>query len=132
MTQSVTLGHFSTKVAAFCKIAGVIMYSVNDMITTSFQKQGRRLTAYLSGELDDATSRSVKTRLDDVVAVGGYDVLELDLSGLSFMDSTGVGVILGRYKKLQQHGKILEISGAPVSVKKVLTACGMDAIIKIS
>lgn len=98
----------------------------------NFQVSGRRTIARLSGELDEWTAPALKTALDESATSAGCAVLVLDLSELTFLDSTGVGIILGRYKRLKQLGKSLEITGASASVKKVLVTCGIDGIVKIS
>ena len=58
------------------------------------------LVLCLSGELDECTAARIRTRLDDIITCHlTAKRVVFDLSGLRFMDSTGVGVILGRYKK---------------------------------
>ena len=51
-----------------------------------------------------------------------------DLSGLSFMDSTGIGLLIGRYKKLKQFNISAYISGASVSTEKVIELAGLYKI----
>ena len=51
-----------------------------------------------------------------------------DLSGLKFMDSTGIGMLIGRYKKLKQFDISVYITGANVAIEKILQLCGLYTI----
>ena len=64
-------------------------------ITT--KRTGSQLTASLSGELDHHSAAQVREILDGALTLD-IRALSLDLSGITFMDSSGIGVILGRYR----------------------------------
>ena len=51
-----------------------------------------------------------------------------DLSNMSFMDSTGVGLLIGRYKKLKQFNIPLYITGASINTEKVIELAGLYKI----
>ena len=51
-----------------------------------------------------------------------------DLSGMTFMDSTGIGLLIGRYKKLKQFNVPIYISGASVATEKVIELAGLYKI----
>ena len=55
----------------------------------------------LCGELDECSSNAVRMKIDDVLESRDYLSVTFDFENLSFMDSTGIGVIIGRYKKLK-------------------------------
>ena len=61
-------------------------------------------TLYLSilGELDEHTAHYARTAMDGQLEKDNFKQVIIDLSGLDFMDSTGIGVLIGRYKKLQK------------------------------
>ena len=60
------------------------------------------VTANLRGELDHFSADSVRTMLDELTQDKAVKYLILDMSGMTFMDSSGVGVIIGRYKRMRE------------------------------
>lgn len=62
----------------------------------------------LNGEIDHHRAASIKRDLDHIIEVSRPRRLVLDFSGVSMMDSSGIGLMLGRYKKLRdQNGKLI-------------------------
>ncbi len=94
-----------------------------------FKKIRGDLTVYISGELDECTAKSAKSILDRLLQdhYNSQNVV-FDLSGVSFMDSTGVGLLIGRYKKLKQLNVPTYISGASVATEKVIELAGLYTI----
>ena len=64
-------------------------------------RDGERLLVGLDGELDHFCAQSVRRELDGMLRDPTVRQLILDFSGLTFMDSSGIGVILGRYRVLR-------------------------------
>ena len=63
----------------------------------------KTLYILLSGELDEYTAQNVRKNLDLLLDTQkGFVQIVMDLSELTFMDSTGVGVLIGRYKKMRE------------------------------
>ena len=94
-----------------------------------FNKGAQSLNIYIYGELDECSAVSAKNVLDKII----YDNLNsskviFNLSGLSFMDSTGIGLLIGRYKKLKQFDIPSYISGASVNTEKVIELAGLYKI----
>lgn len=92
--------------------------------------QSDYITACLYGELDHHSAEMVKAQLDDVIAKYRNVNLVLDLKNLSFMDSSGLGVLLGRYKKLKAVGSSMYIKNANRQIEKVFDVSGIYKIIK--
>lgn len=94
-----------------------------------YKNISKTLTLFIYGELDECSASCAKNILDKVI----YDNVDakrvvFDLSGLSFMDSTGIGLLIGRYKKLKQFGVPLYISGASPQTEKVIELAGLYKI----
>ena len=94
-----------------------------------YKKSSDVFTVYIDGELDEYSASGAKDILDRLI----YDYANsskfiVDLSDVSFMDSTGVGLLIGRYKKLKQYNISSYISGASVAAEKVLTLAGIYGI----
>ena len=60
------------------------------------------------------------------------DVLAIDLSGISFMDSSGIGLIMGRQKLLKECGGRLEVRKPQPYIRRVLRLSGIERIVRIT
>ena len=92
---------------------------------------GRCLTLRLLGELDHAAAQEVMPGIEDAVEEYLPRRCVLDLSGLSFMDSSGIGIIIGRYKKITCFGGRVFAVNADARIKKTLMLCGLHKVIEI-
>lgn len=92
---------------------------------------GSVTTAYISGEIDHHSAASIRKEIDSSVELNMPDLLVLDFSGVSFMDSSGIGLIMGRFRLLQKTGAALNICGASPSVYKMMKLGGIDRLAKI-
>lgn len=94
-----------------------------------YKKNNDVLTFYIYGELDEYSSSKAKEMLDKVILDNALvKNCVFNLSGLSFMDSTGIGLLIGRYKKLRNLGVVSYISGANFSAEKILELSGLYSI----
>ena len=92
---------------------------------------GEVVTAYLSGELDHHTAKNMRECIDSAVELNSPTLLVLDFSGVSFMDSSGIGLVMGRYRNLQNKGIALHISGASPTIYKVMKLAGIEKLAKL-
>jgi stage II sporulation protein AA (anti-sigma F factor antagonist) len=92
--------------------------------------QGDILIVHISGELDHHTSELVRNRVDQEINENHCQHLILNLSGLSFMDSSGLGVILGRYKRITQNGGKMVISNVSPQILRLFEMAGLLKIVK--
>lgn len=94
-------------------------------------EHGRWAAVSVVGELDVATAPRLRQEAVGVVS-NGIDRLALDLSGCSFLDSTGLGVIVGLLKRLRNHEDgALVIVGAPGQVQKVFDITRVASIVPL-
>lgn len=82
----------------------------------------------LSGELDESHAVYVRDNLDGLFRQKKMQEVVIDMSALSFMDSTGIGVLIGRYKLLRARGVRLLIASPSKPVDKVLALTGIYKI----
>lgn len=87
-----------------------------------------RLTAALIGELDHHTAGEVREKIDAAILEGRCQQLVLDLSGLTFMDSSGIGLIMGRYRLIRSLGSTMRLCGATKRMETVLRLAGMEKL----
>jgi stage II sporulation protein AA (anti-sigma F factor antagonist) len=91
------------------------------------------LSIRLAGELDHAAAPELREKLDKLIRAGGYEKIVFDFSELIFMDSTGVGLLLGRLKTAKSQMKPIAILSPTPAVDKVLKVSGIYSVIpKIS
>ena len=76
------------------------------------------------GELDIRSSPDLRAWLSRVLEQGASQ-LAVDLSGVSFMDSSGLGVLVGAHKRLARGGSRLQVIGASPAVVRLLTVTGL-------
>lgn len=87
----------------------------------------------LIGELDEYTAGYARDYLDNCFNENRYSSVILELSRLEFMDSTGIGVLIGRYKKLRNKNKSIYISNPSSTIEKIFNMSGIYSIMpKIS
>ena len=83
------------------------------------------------GELDDHSAEEARAYMDGILALNRtVRTLSLDLSGVSFMDSSGLGVILGRYRVMAARGGRLCVCGVSRHVDRILRMSGIYALVE--
>ena len=87
------------------------------------------LVAHLSGELDHHSAPQAREALSRAMHKEPAAALMLDMAGVTFMDSSGIGVILGRLKELQRTGGSLTILNPSAQMKKILKMAGLGDLI---
>ena len=88
-----------------------------------------RLTAIIKGEIDHHTAAEIR-----IMTAGELDrtmpaALVFDMSGVTFMDSSGVGLILGRMREMQSWGGKVMISEPSPRAEKILKLSGLGGLI---
>jgi anti-sigma B factor antagonist len=91
-------------------------------ITTS--QEGDRLTATVAGEIDAASADAFEQRLMPALAESSSVVL--DLSGVSFMDSSGLRALMTLHAAITARGGGIELSGTSTAVDRLLSVTGLD------
>jgi len=77
------------------------------------------------GELDIGVTDVFRKALEENLAKNSVNHLVFNLSQVSFIDSSGLGVILGRYKRLQQQGGRVSLVGVQPQVRRILVLSGL-------
>lgn len=83
------------------------------------------LYVVLSGELDEYSASHTKITLDDIFSGGEFGQIIIDLSELDFMDSTGIGVLIGRYKKMKNRNIPIYICNPSRQAEKIFKMTGL-------
>ena len=97
----------------------------------SVKCEARHICIRLSGELDHHSAKGLLRRLDQEIEKALPTQLTLDLSGVTFMDSSGIAVILKTDRLLRQTGGALALCGVPRQVRRVLDVAGLTNIVPV-
>jgi anti-sigma B factor antagonist len=89
-----------------------------------------RTVVQVVGEIDVYTAPQLREMLDAEIDAGRYDLV-VDLSGVSFMDSTGLGVLVGRLKQIRLNDGSMRLVCAHDRVLKVFVITGLDKVFAI-
>lgn len=89
------------------------------------------ITAKITGEIDHHSARWLRMDIDTAINDHKPMVLKLDFSGVTFMDSSGVGLVMGRYKAMKPLGGKVELINMPPYIEKVMLLAGMDKLVAI-
>ena len=100
------------------------------MQLTSFL-QDKQLTISLCGEIDHHEARSVLRTIADKIDQFLPMVCVLDFKAVSFMDSSGIAVVIHTYRRMNERQGVLRLRRVPPQPKKVLEAAGMDRLVSI-
>lgn len=93
------------------------------------KKNGERLTVYLSGEIDHCSADRLRGEIEALLCDARIRRLTLDFSHVSFMDSSGVGMIIGRYKTMHERGGTVTACGLGPATEKLFHMAGLHRII---
>ena len=89
------------------------------------------MTVILEGEIDHHSAVSVRSQIDAKIYELRPRHLVLDLSRINFMDSSGLGLVMGRYALMQKTGGELALRSPNARIKKIFELAGLERIIKI-
>jgi stage II sporulation protein AA (anti-sigma F factor antagonist) len=90
------------------------------MAKVSFLPADSALAVYLSGEIDHHAAQLLRCEIDAQIDTHMPDLLTVDLGGVTFMDSSGVGLILGRSRRMNACGGRLTVQNPPTQICRML------------
>ncbi|MBD1372967.1 anti-sigma F factor antagonist [Hazenella sp. IB182357] len=100
-------------------------------LTVSVRNSRNVLIIGLVGELDHHTATRVRETIDRELVGGGAEHLVINLAQLDFMDSSGLGVLLGRFKKVAQNGGKMSLCRIKPSVYRLMEMSGLFKVMPI-
>ena len=92
---------------------------------------GSILSVHIRGEIDHHTASSIRQGIDATLFEKRPSKLILDLSAVSFMDSSGLGLIMGRYSVMKELGGDMTVWNPSPETRAILTLAGMERLVKI-
>lgn len=96
---------------------------VSDAVTMQVVVEGDRALCLLTGELDSTTSPHLRGVLNERLDAGQDAVI--DLSSVSFIDSSGLGVLVGALRRFQESGRVLSLRAPNAGLRRVFEMTGL-------
>ena len=91
-------------------------------------EEGQILTVRITGEIDHHGAGRLREAIDDTVRRTCPRLLVLDFGGVEFMDSSGIGIVLGRYRLMQDMGGKLALKNLPPHIRRVMQVAGISSL----
>ncbi len=95
------------------------------------QKIKNKLIVSFSGEIDHHEAGAVREKLDELIFEERPENLTFDFSGVKFMDSSGIGLVLGRHRVVSSLGGKTNIIGVSASIGRIFKMSGIDKFIEV-
>jgi stage II sporulation protein AA (anti-sigma F factor antagonist) len=89
------------------------------------------LTAYLKGELDHHNAPEIRESIDIEADRLHPEMIVLDFGEVTFMDSSGIGLVMGRYKLASSYGGKVSVRNASSQIRKVMKIAGLERLADI-
>lgn len=96
-----------------------------------FIETGQVLTIKVKGDLDHHSADETRALIDEKIRNEKFNKLVIDFKNLDFIDSSGIGFVIGRYKVIRKRNGVIEIVNASKKVRKILDMSGIGKIINI-
>lgn len=87
------------------------------------------LIVKFTGDIDNLVSESYKSKLETIIAENKYKKVIMDFTDVTFIDSSGIGLILGRYNQLKKLNGSLYVCGVNKQTEKIFNIAGIWTII---
>lgn len=98
--------------------------------TFTYEARGHVLVVHLPKELDHHNCRNLKYETDLLLSENYVKKVVFDFSKTDFMDSSGIGVLINRYKQMERSGGQVAIYGAGMQVLRILNMGGVSKLVK--
>jgi len=96
----------------------------------SYELKRGTLTVWLSGELDHRMAARVRDEIDGLIDDARVRRLVFDASGLEFMDSSGIGLIIGRYKRISRRGGSVAVASPGRRIDQLFRMSGVYQVVE--
>lgn len=97
-------------------------------MNVTIETSGNLMIAYLIGEIDHHSASIIREKIDNTLAFRKPQHLILDFKNVSFMDSSGIGLVMGRFRLIQTFRGTLEIRNVTHQTKKIMELAGLGSI----
>lgn len=96
-----------------------------------YLRTGQALTVRIGGEIDHHNAVSIRTGIDRTLTEEQPEEVLLELSGVDFMDSSGLGLIMGRFALVRSYGGKLSVLDPSPAVVRMMALAGMERMLSV-
>lgn len=93
--------------------------------TTGYEVTGNQMIVHLPGEMDDHNCKGIREDIENILRMHDIRQMIFDFSTTTFMDSSGLGVLLGRCRSMKQRGGVVFVYGESERIHRILSICGV-------
>ena len=119
-------------ITAMVIFAIAVNFLGSEKMNVTIETSGSLMIAYLIGELDHHSAGDVRTKIDNEISYNKPTHLILDFKNITFMDSSGIGLVMGRFRLMQSYKGTVEIRNVTAQTKKIMELAGLGRIAVIS
>lgn len=99
---------------------------------TKYEEKDKLLVFKITEEIDHHTTEKIRRKMDNEIERYMPKKIVFDFNRVTFMDSAGIGMLIGRYKAIRRIGGLAELTNVKPSIKKIFEMCGLLKIIPIT
>ncbi len=97
-------------------------------MAVEIQIRDQVVQAYLSGEIDHHSAVQLRQQIDESILQADARQLILDFAMVTFMDSSGIGLVMGRFRLMQENEGTVLLRNLPTPIRKVMKLAGLDKL----
>ncbi len=101
-------------------------------MNTKYEEKDKLLIFEITEEIDHHTTEKIRRKMDNEIERYLPKKVLFDFNHVTFMDSAGIGMLIGRYKSVRRLGGVTELINVSPSIKKIFEMCGLLKIIPIA
>lgn len=101
-------------------------------MNTKYEEKDKLLIFEITEEIDHHQAEKIRRKMDNEIERYIPKKVVFDFNKVTFMDSAGIGMLIGRYKTVRRLGGVTELMNVNQSIKKIFEMCGLLKIIPIS
>ncbi len=102
-------------------------------MSVTIKQKKNVMTAQIKGEIDHHTVPAIRDMIDDAfVCAESVTELVIDFSEVTFMDSSGIGLVMGRYKLASSSGKTIKVINLSDRDYKIMKMSGIEKLAEVS
>ncbi|MDD6011287.1 MAG: STAS domain-containing protein [Oscillospiraceae bacterium] len=97
-------------------------------MSAKIEYKPKEIKVYLDGEIDHHSASLLRASIDEAIIQKKPSMLTLDFSDVSFMDSSGIGLVMGRYKLMKTVGGRIRVENLSASAYRVMVLAGLERL----
>lgn len=102
-----------------------------EMMIVNWKQNDEALKIFLSGEIDHFAAETLRRKIEEIIQKTDKTLLIFDFTEVTFMDSSGVGMLIGRYKSMTSRGGKVQSCGMSAGIERLYRMAGLHRIMPI-